>query len=104
MRSALSIPNGWKTTTLCALSLAALLWMSLPAGGAEADHPQTASPKPALPFRYDYRFGENPFLPSQAQSATGTFIRAEDFPKAEWCAKCHQDVHRQWRESAHSNS
>jgi tetratricopeptide (TPR) repeat protein len=91
------------------LAATALLGFALPAGGGE---PQSAAPAPptekpakvVLPHRYEYRFGDNPFLPSQAQSATGTFIRAEQFPIAQWCAKCHQDVHRQWRESAHANS
>jgi Tfp pilus assembly protein PilF len=57
-----------------------------------------------LPFKYDYRFGNNPFLPSQAQTSDGQFIAPAQFPKAQWCAKCHADVHKQWRESAHSNS
>lgn len=99
---------------LAAVAAGALAALALPAVGGEARAPQgyaqpQAQParpaaKPGLPHKYDYRFGDNPFLPSQALSATGTFIRAEQFTKAEWCAKCHQDVHRQWRESAHANS
>ncbi|HMF90118.1 MAG TPA: multiheme c-type cytochrome, partial [Candidatus Angelobacter sp.] len=53
---------------------------------------------------YHYPFGPNPFLPSQAQSASGSFIPASAFPPASFCAECHADVHRQWRQSAHSNS
>lgn len=53
---------------------------------------------------YHYTFGPNPFLPSQAQSASGGFIPASAFPPASFCAQCHADVHRQWRQSAHSNS
>jgi len=53
---------------------------------------------------YNYRFGENPFLPSRALSNTGQFIPAEAFPKASYCAKCHEDAHREWRQSAHANS
>jgi len=102
MPSTPAIPYRQEVAKFCVL-LAVLTWVALPAGGAESDQPPTA-PKPQLPFRYDRHFGENPFLPSQAQSATGTFLRAEQFTKAEWCAKCHQDVHRQWRESAHANS
>src|SRR5438874_6180114 len=107
MRSASPIPDRSKTAAFCAffVFLLALMATALPVGGADSDHPAaTTGPKATLPYHYEYRFGENPFLPSQAQSATGTFLRAEQFPRAEWCAKCHQDVHRQWRESAHSNS
>ncbi|MBZ5526070.1 MAG: redoxin domain-containing protein [Acidobacteriia bacterium] len=53
---------------------------------------------------YHYKFGPNPFLPSQAQSADGNFIPASAFPPAKFCAQCHADVHRQWRQSAHANS
>jgi Flp pilus assembly protein TadD len=53
---------------------------------------------------YQYRFGENPFLPSRALSSTGQFIPAEAFPTASYCAKCHEDAHREWRQSAHANS
>jgi tetratricopeptide (TPR) repeat protein len=53
---------------------------------------------------YDFRFGENPWLPSQAQSATGRFLSPSQFPSAEFCSRCHAETHRQWRESAHSNA
>ena len=54
---------------------------------------------------YDYRFGEDkPFAPSNATTESGTFIPPEDFISAERCAKCHTDVHPQWRQSAHANS
>jgi tetratricopeptide (TPR) repeat protein len=53
---------------------------------------------------YQHRFGANPFLPSRALSSTGQFIPAEAFPKASYCAKCHEDAHREWRQSAHANS
>src|SRR5262249_3167098 len=53
---------------------------------------------------YHHTFGPNPFLPSQAQSARGVFIPSSPFPPASFCAQCHADVHRQWRQSAHANS
>jgi tetratricopeptide (TPR) repeat protein len=53
---------------------------------------------------YDYRFGKNPWLPSQALNETGNFMPALDFPQASYCAQCHDEAHKQWRESAHSNS
>ncbi len=53
---------------------------------------------------YDYRFGSNPFAPSTATSATGTFIPGSKFIPSARCATCHTDTHAQWRQSAHSNS
>jgi tetratricopeptide (TPR) repeat protein len=54
---------------------------------------------------YNTRFGTNsPFLPSQAKSESGGFIQTGAFPTAEYCGHCHQDAHKQWRESAHANS
>lgn len=53
---------------------------------------------------YSYPFGQSPFSPSRAETSTGKFIPASAFPSAEYCAKCHAEAHRQWRESAHSNS
>jgi len=53
---------------------------------------------------YNLPFGNNPFLPSQARTESDRFIDAAGFPTAEYCSKCHEDAHRQWRESAHANS
>lgn len=53
---------------------------------------------------YDYKFGDNPFLPSNAQTAENEFVPPGAFPPASFCAKCHVDTHRQWRQSAHANS
>ena len=54
---------------------------------------------------YDFRFGkERPFAPSNATTYNGKFIQREKFISAERCAKCHTDIHPQWRESAHGNA
>ncbi|HET9742125.1 MAG TPA: tetratricopeptide repeat protein [Terriglobales bacterium] len=54
---------------------------------------------------YNTRFGANsPFLPSEAESASGDFIQVGAFPTAEYCGKCHEEAHKEWRESAHANS
>jgi tetratricopeptide (TPR) repeat protein len=53
---------------------------------------------------YQHPFGASPFLPSNALSSDNQFIPASAFPKAEYCAKCHEDAHREWRQSAHANS
>ncbi|MDP9267982.1 MAG: tetratricopeptide repeat protein [Acidobacteriota bacterium] len=111
--------NRWPRAALVLVAAAAVAVLLVQARGAEStpaaqpappapkrESPPATQPAPKreLPFKYDYRFGENPFLPGQAQTSDGGFIAAERFPKAQWCAKCHQDVHQQWRESAHANA
>ncbi|MGE5322405.1 MAG: tetratricopeptide repeat protein [Actinomycetota bacterium] len=53
---------------------------------------------------YDLPFGKQPFLPSHAETASGSFIPSSAYPSAEYCAHCHADIHAQWRQSAHANS
>ena len=87
------------------------------AGSDTATKSKDAAPKPAhkaallanydeqIKRDYSTRFGANSyFLPSQAKTESGGFIQVGAFPTAEYCAKCHEDAHQQWRESAHANS
>ncbi|MGI9068846.1 MAG: multiheme c-type cytochrome [Pyrinomonadaceae bacterium] len=53
---------------------------------------------------YDFKFGPNPFAPSNATSATGTFIPGDKFISSTRCGRCHTDAHAQWRQSAHGNA
>jgi tetratricopeptide (TPR) repeat protein len=54
---------------------------------------------------YDFKFGKDrPFLPSNATTDTGEFIDPKTFPDAQYCGHCHQEAHKQWRQSAHANS
>lgn len=53
---------------------------------------------------YDFKFGSNPFAPSNATTVDGKFIPGEMFISSERCAKCHADSHAQWLQSAHRNS
>lgn len=62
------------------------------------------SAQPATSPAYDYHFGPNPYLPSEAKADFQGFLKPSDFPTAEYCGKCHEDAHREWRESAHANS
>jgi Flp pilus assembly protein TadD/mono/diheme cytochrome c family protein len=61
------------------------------------DHDETAK-------GYDFKFGPNPFAPSNATTTTGGFIPGEDFISSARCAKCHTDAHAEWLQSAHRNS
>jgi len=53
---------------------------------------------------YDFKFGPNPFAPSNATSTTGTFIPGDKFIPSARCGTCHTDAHAQWRQSAHGNA
>jgi Tfp pilus assembly protein PilF len=53
---------------------------------------------------YDFKFGPNPFSPSNATTTTGTFIPGEMFVASKRCGACHTDAHAQWRQSAHGNA
>lgn len=53
---------------------------------------------------YDFKFGSNPFAPSNATSVTGKFIPGSKFIASSRCAECHTDAHAQWLQSAHRNS
>ncbi len=53
---------------------------------------------------YDFKFGPNPFAPSNATSTTGTFIPGDKFVPSARCGTCHTDAHAQWRQSAHGNA
>src|SRR5205823_2945989 len=53
---------------------------------------------------YDFKFGRNPFAPSNATTTTGKFIPGDMFISATRCQKCHTDAHAQWLQSAHRNA
>ncbi len=54
---------------------------------------------------YDFKWGKDKaFLPSNATTDTGEFLDPKSFPDANYCGHCHQESHKQWRQSAHANS
>ena len=75
--------------------------------GSQADEAATARHDytEKVAAKYNYRFGkEFPFVPSNGTTDTGEFLDPKVFPTAEYCGHCHQESHKQWRESAHSNA
>jgi len=75
--------------------------------GSEADEAAAArhAYTEKIAAKYNFRFGrELPFAPSLATTDNGEFIDPKSFPTAEYCGHCHQESHKQWRESAHSNA
>ena len=54
---------------------------------------------------YAFPFGKDSIsLPGNAAVEGNQFIPASAFPKAEYCAHCHPDAYKQWRQALHSNS
>jgi tetratricopeptide (TPR) repeat protein len=66
--------------------------------------PSALSYSEEISKNYDFKFGSNPFAPSNATSVTGTFIPGEEFVPSTRCGTCHTDAHAQWRQSAHGNA
>lgn len=106
MRKAYSSPGRFAAL----LALAGLLAFAFARGAsavgddklaAKTDKPDYAA---LVAKSYDFRFGQNPFAPSNASSTTGTFIPGSKFLPASRCANCHGDAHAQWRQSAHGNA
>ena len=92
--------------TLCCLSVLALLLAMLmvgPNAKAEIGSPSSAYAE-EVAKTYDFKFGPNPFSPSNAATTTGTFIPPEMFLPSTRCGTCHTDAHAQWRQSAHGNA
>ena len=54
---------------------------------------------------YNYHFGtDKPFLPGNPSVEGNDFLQPGAFPKATYCAHCHQQAYSQWRQALHSNS
>lgn len=54
---------------------------------------------------YSFHFGKGKISsPGNAAIEGDTFIQPGAFPKATYCAHCHEEAYRQWRQSLHSNS
>ena len=54
---------------------------------------------------YNFHFGaDKPFLPGNPSVEGNDFLQPGAFPKAEYCAHCHQQAYSQWRQALHSNS
>jgi tetratricopeptide (TPR) repeat protein len=54
---------------------------------------------------YNFRFGEDhPSTPGNAAVEGDDFIQPGAFPNAKYCAVCHAEAFRQWRQALHSNS
>ena len=98
------------TARIAGLLLLAGLGVAVPSvvrAGTEADVAADTrhSYNEKVAAKYNDHFGEKAhFLPSNMTTDTGEFIDPKTFPSAQYCGHCHQESHKEWRESAHSNS
>jgi Flp pilus assembly protein TadD len=53
---------------------------------------------------YIFRFGDEISAPGNAAIGGNKFIQPGAFPDAAYCANCHPEAYRQWRQALHSNS
>jgi tetratricopeptide (TPR) repeat protein len=93
---------------------AVLFVMCLAGGSLLVSRPTQASVDPVaerhqysqqVAKTYDFHYGDDkPFLPSNATTDNGEFLDPKTFPTAQYCSHCHQESHKQWRQSAHANS
>jgi tetratricopeptide (TPR) repeat protein len=85
-----------------------LLALASEGGGQEPaakSNPQQDAYSDQLSHNYNFTFEKgNISLPGNAAVEGGGFLRAEDFPDAEYCGHCHEEAYHQWRQSLHSNA
>ena len=103
---------GWIVASVILASAGGLLHLkTVHAAGQNPSVPSSAelrqpvtSPLPHYLEGYQLPFGDSPYLPSQARTTFDGFLTPEEIPSAAYCARCHQGVHAEWRQSAHANS
>ncbi len=84
-----------------------LVAVSIPVGGLlrgllpETEPALNAGLPPAAMAGEAMGGASGPFYPSAAATADGELIPAEFFMGSDACGRCHQDITRQWEDSAH---
>ena len=53
---------------------------------------------------YEYPYGDSPFLPSQAETVSGSFVSIHKAGNSERCESCHEQLTKEWRSSMHGRS
>ena len=85
--------------------LCAGLAVSQPLRSQESSKSERDAYDTAIRKTYTFRFAkENLSLPGNAEVEGNKFLPASAFPNAQYCAKCHPQAYRQWRQALHSNS
>jgi tetratricopeptide (TPR) repeat protein len=97
--------TGIPTLLLACISLLVFASDSKPQDPAAKPASQQQSYSGDLAHSYNFSFEKgNISLPGNAAVDGGGFLRAEDFPNAEYCGHCHEEAYQQWRQSLHSNA
>jgi Flp pilus assembly protein TadD len=88
------------------LFVAASLWLSFKASHAQSnDHESRQEYSAKIRHGYNFRFGEDAMsVPGNAATEDGDFIHPGAFPRANYCAHCHEQAYSMWRQALHSNS
>jgi tetratricopeptide (TPR) repeat protein len=96
-------PNRKRTVGIAAiLGMLTMAGVSMSSRGQESDRKQYAD---NVRGSYNFRFGkDNLFLPGTMQVEGDDFVQPGAFPNANYCAHCHQEAYRQWRQALHSNA
>lgn len=99
-----------RRTVIPALLLACIFLLlfasdSQPQDSAAQAGSQQQSYSDEVAHSYNFVFEKgNISLPGNAAVEGGGFLRAADFPDAEYCGHCHEEAYHQWRQSLHSNA
>jgi hypothetical protein len=68
---------------------------------ALAGLPVTPRYQDGPPAGYSFKYGPNPFAPSNAMTASGTIIDSRRLSGSQACGDCHQQIYQEWKSSAH---
>src|ERR1700733_13008231 len=91
---------------LAMAGLAATLFIALRMSQAQSDGGKERKEyADAIRESYNFRFGNDKLsTPGNASVEGNDFIQPGAFPKATYCAHCHEQAYSQWRQALHSNS
>ncbi len=66
-----------------------------------ANEIQMPSYHDGLPQGYDLKYGNNPFVPSNAMTSSKTVMDPQRLANSKSCKTCHPQIYREWKASAH---
>jgi Flp pilus assembly protein TadD len=100
------ISRAGATKVLAGAALAAGLFFILRLSVAQSDESKDRKEYADMIRKtYNFHFGtDKPFLPGNPSVEGNDFLQPSAFPKAEYCAHCHQEAYSEWRQALHSNS
>jgi hypothetical protein len=90
--------GGIKGTSLLAFTLTLAVGLTMWLGDKFTHVPYSTSP---IVANYQYNYGPHPFRPSQTETQNNQFIDQRALLTTDKCADCHQDIAKQWFDSAH---